>query len=204
MADYPRHPSGRLPFPWEIPSRPGGGVSPLADEPGPNPVVNTPNWLRDALALKGDEVPSNLWLPNIQPTLEAFQDGWGIARYFVGVDGDGIAGRLTAAAPNQVLLTADTAVHRRIIEIDAEHDAAGNITLTLFATFFSVPPIAITVVTVPTATVLGTVQLLDGHPLIVPPRFGLSGVAVGLAGVEVLAVNFSFVEVPTGFHAPAY
>lgn len=204
MADYPKHPSGRLLFPWEIPARPGGGVAPLAGEPGPNPVVNTPAWMREALALKGDEVPTNVWLPNIQPTLEVFQDGWGIATYGIGVDGSAVALTLTAAAITGTLLTADEGVHRRIIEIQVTHTAPGTIRLRLFKDAFGAGVAIASDVPVGAGVTLGTAQILNGHPLIVPPRFRLAATALGLAGAETMSLQFHTVTVGAGFHAPAY
>ena len=196
MGDYPRHPSGRLLFPWEIPSRPGGGVSPLAGEPGPNPLVNTPDWMRGALRLKGDEVPTLLWLPNIQPVIETFQGGWGLARYVTltgtqpfSQPGGGI--NLIDPDPDP-----DLALVHRILAVDLIHTggiAAGRVT-------YAISGVTRSAVNIAPSTVLATDDIFSaGHPIIVPPgftfRFNFPATGVG----ESYVTNVLAARAPAGF-----
>lgn len=183
-------------FPWKVRTKTGAppGRGSLVNE-----IVRVPNWLRNGLNLKGNEVPSDLELPTVQPTLDVYQDGWAVAEYRT------TTSFITVASPADVAIAADPALTRRLLAISAQHNAAAVRHLLLRLTApRGLDNVFVVYAAIPVGAAHPFPADLGSWDGIVPPGWQLDIINSDIVGGESMTpINAIYVEVPDGFHAPS-
>lgn len=182
----PRRPT----FPWKVRTETGG---PPRRGPLVNQIVAVANWLRGALQLKGDEVPSNLLLPDVQPVIDVYQRGFPRTRWFQSPFS------LTAGAPS-VLQGPPDGFDWWITYLDG----ASNAWAAARTVFFSIRrnttatgPVIFIDPAFAANTVLDSTTITQ-RAIFIPDGFHLFSSAFTLVAAEVFNVRLQIGEVPAG------